>query len=67
MDHPLHLFVYIRILFQTINFIDKTEDFSGIRTRIVGVEGENANHLTTTAQSWRIFEAFCFAIWKSEM
>ena len=28
----------------------KTVGFSGIQTRIVGAEGEHADHLTTTAQ-----------------
>ena len=35
-------------LFFSNNFQNKTEDFSGIRPRIVGVEGEHADHLTTT-------------------
>ena len=35
---------------------EKTEGFSGIRTRIVEVEGEHADHLTTTtAHSPNIF------------
>ena len=42
------LFLIIFCSFQTIDRI-KTVDFSGIRTRIVGVEGEHADHLTTTA------------------
>ena len=46
MGHPRPLFVYFRS-FQTIYRI-KTVDFSGIRTRIVRVEGENADHSTTT-------------------
>ena len=47
MGHPRpFLFVYFRS-FQTIYRI-KTVDFSGIRTQIVGVEGEHADHLTTT-------------------
>ena len=55
MGHPRPLFVYFRS-FQTIYRI-KTVDFSGIRTRIVGVEGEHADHLnTTTAQ---IFPSYC--------
>ena len=41
------LFVYFRS-FQTQMFTEKMVGFSGIRTRIVGVEGEHAYHLTTT-------------------
>ena len=43
---PRPLFVYFRS-FQTIYRI-KTLDFIMIRTRIVRVEGEHADHLTTT-------------------
>ena len=46
MGHPLLLFEYYHS-FQ-IQFYRKIEDFSEIRTRIVGVEGERADHLTTT-------------------
>ena len=35
-------------LFASTNSTEKTVDFSGIRTRTVGVEGEHADHLTTT-------------------
>ena len=45
MGHSRALFVYFRH-FQTIYRI-KTVDFSGIRTRIVRVEGEYADHFTT--------------------
>ena len=49
MVQPRPLFVYFRS-FQGIYWI-KTVDFSGIRTRINGVEGNHADHLiTTTAQ-----------------
>ena len=41
------LFLFIFVLFKH-NIIEKTLGFSGIRTRIVGVEGEHADHLTTT-------------------
>ena len=41
------LFLFIFVLFKH-NTIEKTLGFSGIRTRIVGVEGEHADHLTTT-------------------
>ena len=55
MGRSRPLFVYFRS-FQTIYRI-KTVGFSGIRTRIVGVEGEHADHLnTTTAQ---IFPSYC--------
>ena len=41
------LFVYFRS-FQTQILQKKTVGFSGIRTQIVGVESEHADHLTTT-------------------
>ena len=34
-------------VFSNTNCIEKTAGVSGIRTRIVGVEGEHADHLTT--------------------
>ena len=34
--------------FSNTNFTEKTVDVCGIRTQIVGVEGEHADHLTTT-------------------
>ena len=40
-------FLFIFVLFNN-NFYRKIVDLSGIRTRIVGVEGEHADHLTTT-------------------
>ena len=50
---PGLFFVYF-VLFKH-NITEKTVDFSGIRTRIVGVEGKNADHFTTTtAQAWAI-------------
>ena len=53
MDQPWPLFVYF-CSFQA-QFYRKNVDFSGIRTRIVGVEGEYADHLTTTtAQHWQV-------------
>ena len=42
MGQPRPLFVYFRS-FQ-IQFNRKIVDFSGIRTQIVGVEGEHADH-----------------------
>ena len=46
MGQPRPLFVYFRAFQQ--QFYRKIVDLSGIRTRIVGVEGEHADHLTTT-------------------
>ena len=46
MAQPRPLFVYFRS-FQ-IQFYRKIVDSSRIRTQIVGVEGEHADHLTTT-------------------
>ena len=34
--------------FSNTNYTEKTVDFSRIKTRIVGVEGKLADHLTTT-------------------
>ena len=49
------LFLFIFILFKH-NFTEKTVGFTGIRTRIVEVEGEQADHLTTTtAQPLRLY------------
>ena len=36
------------LFFSSTNFTEKTVCFSGIQTQIVGVEGEHADHLTTT-------------------
>ena len=47
MVQPRPLFVYFRS-FQTQFVKEKTVGFWGIRTRIVGVEGEHADNLTTT-------------------
>ena len=47
MGQPRPVFVYFRS-FQTKILQKKALGFSGIRTRIVGVEGEHADHLTTT-------------------
>ena len=40
-------FLFIFVLFQR-NFYSKNVGFSGSRTRIVGVQGEHADHLSTT-------------------
>ena len=47
------LFLFTFVLFKH-NIIGKSVDFSRIRTRIVGVEGEHADNLTTTATLDRI-------------
>ena len=47
MSQPWPLFVYFHP-FQTQIIQEKTVGFSGIQTRIVGVEGKHAEHLTTT-------------------
>ena len=55
MGHPRPLLVYFGT-FHTIYRI-KIVDFSGIRTRIVGVESEHTDHLTTTtAQFFQVAE-----------
>ena len=46
MGQPRPLFVYFRSFQQ--QFYRNIIDLSGIRTRIVRVEGEHADHLTTT-------------------
>ena len=46
MGHIPGLFLFNSFLFKH-NFYRKTVGFSRIRTRIVGVEGEHADHLTT--------------------
>ena len=47
MGQTRPLFVYF-CSYQTQIFQKKTVGFSGIQTRIVGVEGEHADHLTNT-------------------
>ena len=47
------LFFYFRS-FQTQILQKKTVGFSGIRTRIVGLEGDHADHLTTTTAMRRV-------------
>ena len=37
--------------FSNTNFTETTVGFSGIRTRIIGVEGKHADHLATTTSS----------------
>ena len=54
MGQPRPLLIYFRSFRQ--QFCSKMLDFSGIRTRIVGLEGDQADHLTTTkAQVIQIF------------
>ena len=45
------------MVFLSINriFSEKTEDVTGIRTRIVGVEGKHADHLTITPAPQNLF------------
>ena len=47
MSKPQHIFAYFRCL--QIHFYRIFLDFSGIRTEIVGVEGEHVHLTTTTA------------------
>ena len=47
-------FVYFCSFLSQI-LIGKTVDISGIRTRIVRIEGELADHLTTTAVAYNLF------------
>ena len=57
MGKPLPHFPYFRS-FQIHVYISIV-DVSGIRTQIVGVEGEHADHLTTTmAQVLKLFVTF---------
>ena len=46
MGHYSRLLLVYFHSFQVI-FIEKILDFSAIRTRVVGIEGEYADHLTT--------------------
>ena len=45
---PSRPYFCLFLFFSNTNFTEKTEDVSGIQTRIVGVEGKHADHLTTT-------------------
>ena len=42
---------WIFLIFSKTHYTEKTVGFSGIRTRIVGVEGDQGDHLTTTTDS----------------
>ena len=53
MSHSWPLFVYISFFWN--NFRIKTLYFSGIRTQIIIVEGENADHLTTPLPNFADF------------
>ena len=46
MGQPLSLFVYFCSFQQ--QFLQKITDYSGNQTQIIGVEGEQADHCTTT-------------------
>ena len=48
------LFLFIFVLFKQ-KFYIKTVGVSGIQTRIVGVEGEHADHFTTTTAKYLTF------------
>ena len=50
MGQPRPLF-FIFVLFKHQFYRKKTVGFSGIQTLIVGVEGEHADHLTTTTMA----------------
>ena len=55
MGHPRPL---IRLLLNfSINFPEKTLDFSVIWARIVGVEGEHVDHSATTSAQLGRYEA----------
>ena len=73
LSRYLHLFVKKNVptrasfclfsFFSNTNFTEKTVGFSKIRTRIVGVEGQRADKLTTaTAQVIPIFVPFIFSV-----
>ena len=47
------------LFFSNTNFTEKTVGVSWIRTRIVGVEGEHADHLTTTLPHFFICMSLC--------
>ena len=47
LGQPRPLFCLF-LFFSNSNFTVKSIGFSGIRTRIISVEGEHADHLTTT-------------------
>ena len=53
MGQPRPLFVYFKY-YKTQILQKKTEGFSRIRTRIVRVEGDHADHLTTTTAQLNI-------------
>ena len=64
MGYPRHLFVYLRS-FQTIYRI-KSVDFSGIRTRIVWIEGKHSDHLTTARISLFRFTLMSYRLDKNQ-
>ena len=60
MGHPRPLFVYFR------SFRIENVDFSGIRTRIVGIEGEHADHFAVnTALPFELSLMFIFFLYQS--
>ena len=54
MGQPRPLFCLFSF-FSNTNFTEKTVGVSRIRTQIVGVEGEYADHLTTTTAPSHLF------------
>ena len=53
--------LFLFILVFSITIYRKIVDLSGIRTRIVGVEGEHADHLTTTTAHLYLLLKFYFS------
>ena len=58
MGQPRPLFVLFS--FFSITILQKIVDLSGIRTRIVGVESEHADHLTTTTAHQKHYLNYIF-------
>ena len=56
------LFFSLFLFFANTNVTERAVDVSGIRTRIVGIEGKHADHLTTTTAHVK----WCF-IWQMQM
>ena len=57
LDNPASFCLFP--FFSYTNFTEKTVGFSGIRTRIVRVEGKHADHLTTTTARKRFSLMTC--------
>ena len=52
------LYLFIFILFKC-KFYRKTVGFSGVRSRIVGIEGKHADHLTTITSHYKLLSLCC--------